>query len=552
MKNKLLLLFLLGLLGLNHSCMSDDSWHLSVDIAEGNDIVLGAEMGAAYTFSLSSGQSWTTTVSADWLEVSPKSGEAGDYEVTVSVVKPNDTGEARTAKVTVVSGETPREFEVRQDEFIRVEESSYLLEANGGALNIYFSTPLPQEEIGVFTMKDCDWLTSPPETRAAGEVKEWVVSLYALPNEQSHSRSTTIYFGKLDESQTLSEKNMLATVTITQQGIVTGESTDYSQDGVVNVLQEHTVGAGIPLVLLGDGFMDKEIASGYYAQVMDKTMENLFTEEPIRSLRDYFDIYAVTAVSPTNVFDDNRRTALKCWMEGGNSTLVEGDDNVVLEYLAKVDGLADPYTAQVVVVLNSDAYAGTNYNYWNTNNTPLDYAIAYCPVIGNLENEDFRRVLTHEVAGHGIGKLQDEYSYEEQGAIPAEEIEELQQQQRDFGWWLNVDFTDNREEVLWTNFLYDPRYDGQGLGVFEGACTYWTGAYRPTEESMMRNNIMGFNAPSRRAIYNNVVRRGENRTASLEEFVSFDQQTYVPQTRALSGAPSRPFSRPRVVKLELR
>ena len=38
---------------------------------------------------------------------------------------------------------------------------------------------------------------------------------------------------------------------------------------------------------------------------------------------------------------------------------------------------------------------------------------------------------------------------------------------------------------------------------------------------MMRNNIQGFNAPSRRAIYNNIIRRGEGRTPSLEEFIEY-------------------------------
>ena len=114
---------------------------------------------------------------------------------------------------------------------------------------------------------------------------------------------------------------------------------------------------------------------------------------------------------------------------------------------------------------------------------------------------------------------------------------------------MNVDFTSNQSAVLWSDFLSDSRYADQGLGVFEGACTYWTGAYRSTEESMMRSNIMGFNAPSRRAIYNNVLQRGESYTPSLEEFIAFDQQTFVPQTRA-AETPSRPFARPRVLTLE--
>ena len=307
-------------------------------------------------------------------------------------------------------------------------------------------------------------------------------------------------------------------------------------------------GNGIPLVLMGDGFIDAEISSGYYGQVMNQAVENLFTEEPIRSLQDYFDIYSVTAVSRHNIFAEGYETALSCWMEGGNSTLVGGDDLAVQEYASAVDGI-DLNNAQIVVVLNTDAYGGTNYSYVDNRGNPVDFSIAYCPVIDELGSEDFRRVMVHEVVGHGIGKLDDEYSYVTQGAMPASEIADRQQQQRDYGWWMNVDFTSNRSAVLWSDFLSDSRYADQGLGVFEGACTYWTGAYRSTEESMMRSNIMGFNAPSRRAIYNNVLQRGESYTPSLEEFIAFDQQTFVPQTRA-AETPSRPFARPRVLTLE--
>lgn len=554
MKNKFYLLsLLLGLLFMTYSC-SDDEPGLSVDLPGGEVVHLGAEIGADYKLSFHASQNWVTSINVDWLKVEPGSGDAGDYTLTLSVVKPNDSGDVRTATLTVISGEEPLRIPVTQDEYIRVSDPELTVQAGGGNIDLRFYTPLQREEFGVFIELSCDWLTSPPKTRAAGggEEQEWVVSLYALPNESTHSRSTTVYFGKIiDGEQILNENNLLATVTIMQEGLITGESTDYSQDGKVRVMQRHSAGQGIPLVLVGDGFMDKEIANGYYDQVMDGTVDLLFTEEPIRSLRGYFDIYAVTAVSATNVFNEELKTAMQCWMEGGNSTLAQGNDSLVQNYVKKVEGI-DVDMSQIVVVLNSDFYAGTNNNYWYGENEPLVMAISYCPTINGLGSEDFRRVLVHETVGHGIGKLHDEYSYEGNGAIPMDVKLLLQQQQRDFDWWLNVDFTDDWNAVLWSDFLIDPRYDGQGLGVFEGACAYWSGAYRSTEESMMRNNILGFNAPSRRAIYQKVIERGEGRTPSLEEFISFDQRTYVPQTRAAGETPSRPFARPQVKRLERR
>lgn len=90
------------------------------------------------------------------------------------------------------------------------------------------------------------------------------------------------------------------------------QSVDYSADKTVRVLQTATKGNGIPIVLMGDGFIDKEIADGTYSKVMEKTLENIFTEEPIRSLRDYFNVYTVTAVSKNNTLETDMKPLLVC------------------------------------------------------------------------------------------------------------------------------------------------------------------------------------------------------------------------------------------------
>ncbi len=76
-----------------------------------------------------------------------------------------------------------------------------------------------------------------------------------------------------------------------------------------------------------------------------------------------------------------------------------------------------------------------------------------------------------------------------------------------------------------------------------------SGVYRPTEDSMMNTNTCGFNAPSRKAIYDMVMRRGENRETTYEEFADFDSRD-ASQTQTLtrtSNAISRPFTRPHFV-----
>lgn len=176
-----------------------------------------------------------------------------------------------------------------------------------------------------------------------------------------------------------------------------------------------------------------------------------------------------------------------------------------------------------------------------------EFAIAYCPIIKYPENEDFRQVLVHEAIGHGFAKLNDEYSYKEMGTMPDSEIKKAKDLQT-FGWYQNVDFTNNPNEVLWSEFLADKQYSSENLGVFEGACTYIKGAYRPSEDSMMNSNKLGFNAPSRRSLYNKVMSLGMNAKPSYEEFVAFDVQ-HKPTTRSVATTFSTisrlPFARPR-------
>lgn len=553
MKNKTFLWsLLLGLLFV-YSC-SDDTPGLSVDLPEGASVVLEAQYGADSQLSFHASQAWTSKVETSddddvWLQVSPASGEAGDHKLTLSVISPNDTGGERTATLTLMSGDSPLQITVRQEEYIRLDETTYQVSKEGGDLDINFHTTIAQGDFGVYSSANVDWITDRNATATRVAESSFHISLRVAPNEGNQSRSVMYYFVKEPIDKTNLNPYILATATLVQAGQNSGTSEDYGEDGKVVVLQEHTVGDGIPLVLMGDGFIDTEIESGYYEEVMDKAVENLFTEYPISEMRDYFDIYCVKVVSSTNVFGTGE-TALGCWMDSGTSTTVGGDHTTVQDYVKKVEGI-DLENTQVVVILNSDAYKGSNYFFWyDGNNTPLDFCIAYFSVIDNLESEDFRRVLVHETVGHGIGKLQDEYAYEENPVIPDDEITQLRQQQEDFGWWLNVDFTDDPQEVLWSDFLSDTRYEDQGLGLFEGGATYLSGVWRPTKESMMNGNTPGFNAPSRRAIYTNIIKRGEGRTPDLEEFIDFDQRTYVAPTQTRAATPSRPFARPQVVRLD--
>ena len=309
-------------------------------------------------------------------------------------------------------------------------------------------------------------------------------------------------------------------MTVFQKGQIY-ESTDYSADGQVELLQSATVGNGIDIVLMGDAYSDRLIADGTYRSVMVNTMEQFFSEEPYKSFRDYFNVHMVKVVSPNDVYETGSATALSTWFTEG-STRVGGDDQKVFNYALKAISSDRLDEALLVVMMNRDYYAGTCWMYYPSEG---DYgngvSVSYFPT--SSDEATFRGLILHEAGGHGFSKLADEYSYEYMGEIPSEEITDCMNQW-DFGWYKNIDFTDDLTKIGWAGFLADERYQYDGLGAFEGGFTYWSGVWRPTENSIMRHNDGGYNAPSRERIYIRIHKLafGADWQYDYEEFVAYD------------------------------
>lgn len=285
-------------------------------------------------------------------------------------------------------------------------------------------------------------------------------------------------------------------------------------DGTVSLLQQHTVGRGIKFVIMGDGYLRNSLAAEYggkstFDTWADRAMEAIFAEEPYKTFRNRFDVYSVAVESTTETF--NGGTALGCTF--GSGTWINGNSEKVFEYARKVQGV-DLTKSVVIVILNSTRYAGTCW-YWADHK-----AIAYIPTTYN-DVKEFSQTMRHEAGGHGFAKLADEYYYS--GTIPSSEISSYQWWYNAIGHGSNVDVTNDPAKIHWSHFLSDSRYTGQ-VGVYQGALTYQYGAYRPTDESIMRHNIGGYNAPSREAIYKRIMRlsEGDSWEYDYETFVAYD------------------------------
>ena len=295
-------------------------------------------------------------------------------------------------------------------------------------------------------------------------------------------------------------------------------STDYSKDGEVVCLQKASEGAGINLVFLGDGFLDKDMEpGGKYETVMRQWMDQFFVYEPYKTFRNWFSVYTVKVVSKHGLFGSpelerklTRDTEAGETDEGGNRNAVLID--VCNQYAGLVPN-PNGQENKVCVFLNIDNSLGRSWCDWYSDGSCLGV------IFESIEHRP--TVVNHELGGHGFAFLDDEYSLYDKPHPNAQEAYENAWQ---YGMLLNLDWRSDPEQVRWSHFLKDPRYSEEGLGVFEGGGYYSKGIFRPTENSMMRMDYAPgavFNAPSREAIYRHIMRMG------IGEDWTFDYDTFV-------------------------
>ena len=305
-------------------------------------------------------------------------------------------------------------------------------------------------------------------------------------------------------------------------------------DGEKVLYHAATKGPGLDIFITGDGFTSaNNTVGGTLETYMIYAAETIMNKEPFNKLMDYFNIWLIYAHSQTEgtAVNDQSTAGQKfgCYQPNylESSTCI-GDYDAICSFVKTSTGRNEP-SGTVALIMNSPYHGGMCVMTMTPLNSP-GLSVGYVPT-----SAYFAGTLIHEVMGHGFGKLGDEYGAD--GASPD------QYPSVDNTWWplygvySNFDSESNPSLVRWHAFLSDSRYAAEGLGVYEGANLSNTGWYRPSQNSIMRNNLeveTRFNAPSREAIWQRVqvlthpeqnwadwstyVSNGYNR----EEFVQFD------------------------------
>ena len=286
---------------------------------------------------------------------------------------------------------------------------------------------------------------------------------------------------------------------------------DYPYDsGDVIINQTATVGNGVNIVFMGDCFDAKDIAEGYYEEIMNEAIGHFFAIEPYTTYRDYFNVYTVVCHStdsglPTTYTINNEVIFESQYAFGDNGRFeFRINTNKCLEYACKVPTVTKDNICQtpVVVIENSNIYGGVTYM-WNDNSS-----IAVQCIQRNDYPYDFRGVIQHEVGGHAFGKLLDEYMYHggfvDQCSCVCCEHDSQFELRQSLGWGKNMSLNSNHYEVPWSHMIFDPQYSSY-VEMYEGGFFHQRGVYRSEPNSCMNNNVAYYSAISRQAIVERIM-----------------------------------------------
>ena len=304
-------------------------------------------------------------------------------------------------------------------------------------------------------------------------------------------------------------------------------SSDFSKHETVKKLYSATKGKGIDIVLMGDAYSDRMIASGQYDADMELAAEAIFSKEPMASFKEYFNVYIVYLVSDNEVLGES--TALYGIASG--SGILDGYASACVpsNYRIIATGNGDVTVSDAIVIISganhvsgytSMSGVGGESNGLEANGLMGDFGFGFSSIVvarGNpLETEEFIITVAHEF-GHSFAKLADEYARNDA------EIEDTYPITDIIGWYKNVDITSDPATIKWSQFLSDERYADDGVGIYEGGFDYTIGVWRPSENSIM-NTGTEFNAPSRAAIYNRIhkLAYGREWQFDYEAFVQWD------------------------------
>lgn len=311
---------------------------------------------------------------------------------------------------------------------------------------------------------------------------------------------------------------------------------EYGEDEWIT-LQKATKGnnGGINIVLLGDGFSAKDIASGKYLKDIKQEVEYFFGIEPYKTYRDYFNVYTAIPLSTESgvgTVNTIRYNRFNTTFTGGVGLKADYDEVFNYALGAPTVNKGNLNQTLIIMVPNSTDYGGI-CQMWEDGS-----AIAFCPQSTYGYPLDTRGVIQHEAGGHGFGKLGDEYIYHNAfidfcDCTCCGHVLEFNAA-KSLGWFDNLELTGKMHSVGWSHLIFDNRYSDI-VDIYEGGYMHNRGVFRSEPNSCMNNDIPYYSTISRESIVKRI-KAYAGETYSFEDFVKNDKRDAgIVESRAFGG-----------------
>lgn len=311
---------------------------------------------------------------------------------------------------------------------------------------------------------------------------------------------------------------------------------EYGEDEWIT-LQKATKGnnGGINIVLLGDGFNAKDIASGKYLNDIKQEVEYFFGIEPYKTYRDYFNVYTAIPLSTESgvgTVNTIRYNRFNTTFTGGVGLKADYDEVFNYALGAPTVNKGNLNQTLIIMVPNSTDYGGI-CQMWEDGS-----AIAFCPQSTYGYPLDTRGVIQHEAGGHGFGKLGDEYIYHNAfidfcDCTCCGHVFEFNAA-KSLGWFDNLELTGKMHSVGWSHLIFDNRYSDI-VDIYEGGYMHNRGVFRSEPNSCMNNDIPYYSTISRESIVKRI-KAYAGETYSFEDFVKNDKRDAgIVESRAFGG-----------------
>lgn len=339
-------------------------------------------------------------------------------------------------------------------------------------------------------------------------------------------------------------------------------------DGEARLYQDNGTKSGksFTLIVTGDGFTAADMGpGGEWEKASTRAIEGLFNYvEPYKTYRPYLRIWRIGAISeesgisqktkdtetpchsPKNTRFGTMRdseSASSAWCglydyvyDGQPGALYAagkptyGDTKYgTFDYVWGFAQASMPADAQdlltkdcaLLVIQNIATYNGTVNYYDDGSNRTIGFLCRSTAAAGS--SQGYENVMVHEIGGHAIGHLADEYFKNAAGTLSAAKVNQTKEWQQRFGWYQNVDVSGQKETCPWAHFFTAKEYKAyySSVSYIEGARSAAKGIWRPEQTSCMVDNVFHFNAPSRYSIVKQL-KAAAGETLSWEEFVNKD------------------------------